>query len=264
METKSKAFDPKRIKTYYKNMKPPAIKDLLFGKEKFTDPYFPPNENSLASKTENGQYVDPTEGPGNERELCTFYPKTHHKWKRISELGQGKWEIFQDKIEFDDVKQGLISDCYFLSAIAALSEYPNLIIEKFRTTTYNRAGYYEMVLFIDGEWQVVFVDDYFPFDGDEFVFAHPSGNELWAILLEKAWAKINGGYSNISYGSVYEVLLVLTGFPSEFITNDPEKPMELYDKIEKSNIEGAVMGCGSFNSESGKDDSKNQHNHQLT
>ena len=260
METKSKAFDPKRIKTYYKNMKPPAIKDLLFGKEKFTDPYFPPNENSLASKTENGQYVDPTEGPGNERELCTFYPKTHHKWKRISELGQGKWEIFQDKIEFDDVKQGLISDCYFLSAIAALSEYPNLIIEKFRTTTYNRAGYYEMVLFIDGEWQVVFVDDYFPFDGDEFVFAHPSGNELWAILLEKAWAKINGGYSNISYGSVYEVLLVLTGFPSEFITNDPEKPMELYDKIEKSNIEGAVMGCGSFNSESGKDDSKNQHN----
>ena len=258
--SQKQSFNPKDVKMYYRNMKPPTFQELVLARRKFTDSYFPPNENSLVSKDENGDYIDPVDGYYNEQQLLQVYPKRKHSWKKISELKTGKWDVFQNRIEFDDVNQGLISDCYFLSAIAALSEYPNLIIEKFRTKTYNQAGYYEMVLFIDGEWQVVFVDDYFPFLDDDFVFAKPVENELWAILLEKAWAKVNGGYSNIAYGSVYEVLLALTGFPSEFITNDPEKPLELFEKLEKSNNEGAVMGCGSFNSESGKDDSKNQGN----
>jgi len=45
-----------------------------------------------------------------------------------------------------------------------------------------------MILFIDGEWHIVFVNDYFPYDPLQktFVAARPHHNELWAILLEKA------------------------------------------------------------------------------
>ena len=92
----------------------------------------------------------------------------------------------------DDVVQGSLGDCYFLTAISALSNYPYLIREKFRTIEYNEIGYYEVILFIDGEWQVVFIDDYFVFDIDTedhkpaFAFSKPNGLELWAVILEKA------------------------------------------------------------------------------
>ena len=254
-------FDPMSVTKYFKGMKPPNLDELRAKRTKYIDPYFPPTENSLTSKNSNGEYTDPQKGYQNERDFNSAYPRDKHGWRRISELGDGGgWKVFSDKIEPADVTQGMIGDCYLISAIAALTEYPNLIFEKFRTREYNDIGYYEMILFIDGEWQIVFVDDYFPFYGNQFVFAQPNTKEMYAILLEKAWAKVNGGYSNISYGCIFEILLLLTGFPSEIIKNDKEKPMELYNKIEDANDEGAVMGCGSYQSATGRDDTKNRGN----
>ena len=254
-------FDPMSVKKYFKNMKPPNVEELKANGKKYIDPYFPPTEYSLTSRNSNGEYIDLKNGAENERDFNSAYPKDKHSWKRICELKDShEWKLFTSKIEPDDVTQGLIGDCYFISAVAALTEYPNLIFEKFRTKEYNDIGYYEMILFIDGEWQIVFVDDYFPFYGDQFVFAQPNSKEMYAILLEKAWAKINGGYSNISYGCIFEILLLLTGFPSEIIKNEKDKPLSLYTKIENSNEEGAVMGCGSFQSATGRDDTKNRGN----
>lgn len=41
------------------------------------------------------------------------------------------------------------------------------------------------------------------------------GNELWVILLEKAWAKIYGSYDNIEGGLTRECLHDLTGAPTK-------------------------------------------------
>lgn len=40
-----------------------------------------------------------------------------------------------------------------------------------------------------------------------------NGNELWCILVEKAWAKINSDYCSINGGFARDALHDLTGAP---------------------------------------------------
>jgi calpain-15 len=51
----------------------------------------------------------------------------------------------------------------------------------------------------------VIVDDYFPVNQrGEPIFAKPSGNrEIWVMILEKCWAKLNGSYADIEGGLPY-------------------------------------------------------------
>ena len=241
----SNKLDAKKVKKYWKNQIPPNLNNLRASNQKFEDKYFPPKLCSLVSKDEYGNYIDKKNGPENERDMEEEIPTSTRGgviWKRVTEM-KPKWEMFENKIEFDDVIQGSIGDCYFLSAITALAEFPYLISEKFRTTKFDPIGYYEVILFIDGEWQIIFVDDYFPVrkNGGGFAYAKPHGNELWAILLEKVWAKVNGGYSNIIGGMVNEPVTALTGFPVDFLIHSELDSEELFDKVSKGDKEDAIM-----------------------
>jgi hypothetical protein len=86
----------------------------------------------------------------------------------------------------------------------------------------NNQCYYELILFINGEFQIVIIDDYIPFikNKNKPYFSHPNNNELWVFLLEKAWAKINGGYAKIIEGWPSDVLSCITGFNTTFLIND--------------------------------------------
>ncbi len=45
------------------------------------------------------------------------------------------------------------------------------------------------------------IDDYVSVDSNgNILFTRCHGNEIWVVLLEKAWAKINGGYNIIIGG----------------------------------------------------------------
>ena len=251
MKTIKEGLNPLSIKKYWKNLQPPDIQYLHSTKQKFIDKTFPPTLNTLFSKDNQGQFIDKVRGPENLKKIQRDVQNINDiVWKRVTELSP-KWELFQNKIEFNDVLQGSLGDCYFLSAIAALADYPYLIKEKFRTKSFNEEGYYEMIFFIDGEWQIVFLDDYFPYDKikKKFAFAAPNENELWAILLEKAWAKLNGGYSNIISGFFKEPIIALTGFPTKYLYHENEDEFELFDKIEKGNKEGTIMSSSSKNDE---------------
>ena len=52
-----------------------------------------------------------------------------------------------------------------------MTEFPEVIYQKLVSKKINFFGYYEVILFIDGEWQTVFVDDYFPFSKKKNEFA---------------------------------------------------------------------------------------------
>ena len=245
------ALNPLAIKKYYKDQMPPDINQLIQNKQKFIDPYFPPNRNSFISCDKNGNFIDRLKGQELLQEFERNVPGLINRvvWKRATEI-YNKWDIIENKVEIRDIVQGILGDCYFLSALTALTRYQYLIIEKFRTKKFNDIGYYEMILFIDGEWQVVFVDDYFPYDPQKnnFVGARPHHNELWALLLEKAWIKINGGYTNSIGGLFSEAILSLTGFPTEiFKHRNLDKQADifnLYRNIELGYKEGSIMSCG--------------------
>lgn len=72
----------------------------------------------------------------------------------------------------------------------------------------NFAGCYALKLYINGEPQVVVVDDYFPFDDrpekDSWAFGSVSGEwAIYANLIEKAIAKAIGSYEAIENGKAY-------------------------------------------------------------
>lgn len=89
---------------------------------------------------------------------------------------KGDYSIFEGSIEPQDIKQGRLGDCYFLSALASLSEYPFIIKRLFETTDISSYNYYGIWLFIDGLWECIVVDDYFPLHGGKPIFSRNNGN----------------------------------------------------------------------------------------
>ena len=107
-----------------------------------------------------------------------------------------------------------------LSALGALAEYPSLIKRIIKTEEVNEFGQYAVNFCVNGEFQVVEIDDYFPCWMDQYgkytsAFSQPRNNNLlWVLILEKAWAKVNGSYEFIIGGYEYEPISCLTGAPS--------------------------------------------------
>lgn len=118
-------------------------------------------------------------------------------------------------IEPNDIKQGQLGNCWFLCAVSCLAERPALVERIFVTKQYNEQGVYELRISKNGEWRNVIVDDYFPcFPNGGPIFSRSNGNEIWVLLLEKAYAKLHGGYKAISGGLPFEAMMDLTGCPT--------------------------------------------------
>jgi hypothetical protein len=52
---------------------------------------------------------------------------------------------------------------------------------------------------------------------------------LWVLILEKAWAKINGSYEISDGGYEYEAISCLTGAPTHFISHRTAEKNELWN-----------------------------------
>jgi len=171
-------------------------------------------------------------------------------WRRPDEFfGRGNYRVFQDKIEPNDIKQGSLGDCYFLSTIAALAEKPDRIRKLFESTEANEQGCYAVRVCDVGVWTTIIMDDQFPCSGKsrEPIFTRGNGNELWVLLLEKAWAKIYGSYARIEAGLTRECLHDLTGAPTKYYltSDDSKKNEEIWKEISAGEQKDYVMTCGS-------------------
>lgn len=120
---------------------------------------------------------------------------------------------------WSDIIQGTAGTCYIEASLAAIAEHPQLVKNIFVTQETNKAGVYAFRFYIRGKPWIVTVDDYFLFttnsNGErEPVFARIGKNkQMWAMLLEKAWAKIKGNYLMANGGFVENGLRALLGCP---------------------------------------------------
>jgi hypothetical protein len=177
------------------------------GLDNFVDTEFMPNDAAL--------YNDP------ENEV-TSAPVV---WRRPTEFLKKKPKVFAGKVQPGDVAQGALGDCWFLASLSALAEFPMLIRRCFVTQAYVEQGVYEITCFKNGRVTKVVLDDYFPCNPTtgKPCYSKAKRNELWVLLLEKAWAKIHGSYEQIEGGVAATAMMDMTGATSRafpFTTED--------------------------------------------
>ena len=215
------------------------LKKLKAAGAKFTDNEFPPSTPSLVS--------------GKDQNDIEWSPDDK-VWLRPEDFyGKGKYNMFEGGVSMDDIKQGEIGDCYFLSTLAALAEWPHRIERLLVAKEKNDQGCYAVRICDMGEWKEVILDDFFPCYADDknLSFAKGNGGELWVILIEKAWAKLYGSFAKIEAGLTREALHDLTGAPTRYFAlenmNDQQKD-KLWTEIIQGDKMDFVMTCGSYGS----------------
>lgn len=223
--------------------------DYVPGK-KFVDKNFPPNKNSLEGLDENGNEIQPhfphgAKGGVDYNEIEFYTPNEIFKNK--------KYNLFEGKIESDDVKQGeSIGNCYLMSILGNMGHRKDLIMNIFRTDTLNEDGLYQIYYYdeVDQKKKVMFVDNNFPYYSyhgkiDESMGslgAKPNGEEIWVLVLEKCYAKYEGGYANINYGTTTKELYWLTGGITRKIKTDYSW---LWQNIKVGCLKKYIMCCNS-------------------
>ena len=213
---------------YYKNEIPPDIIN-----EKFTDTFFPPSTYSLEYISDyNKNFVD-------LNEIQQFKNIT---WKRVSDIFQNnKYDLF-NTLDVDDVKQGIIGNCYFLCVLSSFAKRPEIYDKIFIDKKINQNGLYKLRFIINGIPQIIFIDDYFPTLNNKFAFAQ-SPNEFWVQLLEKAWAKLNLSYANTISGIPYEVFNCLSEAPCENISHETNSIYFLWNELIRAKDHGYYITC---------------------
>ena len=232
----------KKLK-YFKNQIPPKFSNN--NKDNYIDELFPPNNDSILG-IKNGVPVEKIEERLKKSQLEFPFDVDNIIWLRAEEIFNFQhYSIFVNDISIDDVLQGYLGNCYLMSSLAAMTNIPQLICQLFRSFQVNKFGCYEIGLNIEGEWQIILLDDYFPCSKKTRtpIFAKPNGPELWVMLLEKAWAKINGGYINITGGYASEVLSVFTSFPIETFDLLIKDIDIIWKDLKKAFEDGHIITC---------------------
>ena len=168
--------------------------------------------------------------------------KAQLKWIKPNYIfNTEKYNIFTGNELESDIEQGKLSDCYFLSAAASIADNPECIKRLIYPHTPNKEGCYSVFLNVFGMWEEVVIDHRLPVNRftNKPIFNASDRVVLWSMLLEKAYAKIHGGYANIAWGISRYSFTDLTGAPAENFFVDVKNQKQLDERFE--NIKEAVL-----------------------
>ncbi|KAJ3564439.1 hypothetical protein NP233_g8293 [Leucocoprinus birnbaumii] len=195
-------------------------------------------------RAKNRKYRDIEFDFDNDRDLCLkglvwdgeLGPITA---SRVTDI-YTKPHFFIDGAGSNDIVQGGLGDCWFLSALATAS-CSNKLIERCCVASDEKVGVYGFVFFKHGSWVPIIIDDllfvHVPkfeelskpeqllFHNDKKLYnkvAKKGGmnlyfarsgteNETWVPLIEKAYAKLHGDYASLDGGQSAEALEDMTG-----------------------------------------------------
>ena len=141
---------------------------------------------------------------------------TEVDWRRVSDMvihGLTDPKIMIEGKDEGAVVQGTLSNCWFMGALAVLATRDDLLRVCFVATKHWTRGIYTLKIYKEGQWRYVHIDDQIPCSrrGTPLYARCQNPNETWALLLEKAYAKLHLCYENLAHGWLDYALRDLTG-----------------------------------------------------
>lgn len=241
-------------------LRPRCCKGICW--DEYEDPDFPPTYQSI------GQLKgDVASG--------ILYGAGDVEWVRASEIvaaeneadGHPGAQLFEGEIEATDLHQGQIGDCWLIAAMACIAERPEIVHNCILSKSVDARGLYYFRLWNQikseegSQFVDIFIDDYIPCNKGtkEPKFAKHHNNEMWAMLLEKAFAKMYGSYAALEGGLMSWGLTAITGNPAVlfdknngrfwrsaqggYYTDDEFTDEEFFKFLHKLRRNGAFICC---------------------
>lgn len=196
-----------------------------------------------------GKLWEDPDFPANDKSLGAIPKLPPLEWKRPRDINPTA-EFIVDGFDRSDVKQGFLGDCWLLAVISSMADIPAL----FETVappgqmvnSKDYVGLFRFRFWRFGNWVEVLVDDRLPVKKgtNQLVFMHSDeSNEIWSALMEKAYAKLNGSYANLSGGTQGEAMEDMTGGLYESMDMSKMTPKDVEKDLVKFAKRCCLMGC---------------------
>merc|ERR1740117_1823698 len=205
------------------------------------DPEFPPEMQSIgaAGSTCGDTAAGLSDG-------CEMY----NKWKTMQDVAKTHGNTFSvigaSGINWNDIQQGALGNCYFLASLAAIAkQQPDIIDNMFVDRDLWSQNIFKTKWFINGKESIVTVDNMIPAGERGTFFTHqsPTG-EFWTVILAKTWAKIYGNFKAVEGGTSSTVFRAITGSGGESFTMSEQTADKLWDRLVTGTEKKFPMGAG--------------------
>ena len=186
----------------------------------------------ISAELKGNNFIDPDFSPSDSSIYAGSSVQSDEliHWRRPQDIFNDGFTLFPSEIEPNDIRPGYLENYWFLSSLSTIAERPQLVKRLFYNEEVNPDGVYRLRFCKGGEWVVVTIDDYFPcLPQGNPLYSRSYTNNLWVLLLEKAYAKLHGSYMLLKSGWSHEALLDLTGCPSENLNFDGKKARDLLE-----------------------------------
>ncbi len=205
---------------------------IYYENSTFIDCYFPPSNLSICP-------IDLI------NEIKVPYDKIY--WLRIHEIFKNKKISVCDN-EYEKMfcpNQGWIKNSNLISSLIMISKINFNIIKKLIIDiNINENGQYRIYINNKGIPTLIIIDDYFPcLKGTRLpLFVKCPHNNIWPMIIEKAFAKIYGSYYNLQKISTQEILEMLLFYKVEtiFIKLNYDYLWNVILTINKNEIRGII------------------------
>ena len=205
---------------------------IYYENSTFIDCYFPPSNTSICP-------IDLI------NEIKVPYNKIY--WLRIHEIFKDKKISIYDN-KYDKIfcpNQGWIKNSNLISSLIMISKINFNIIKKLIIDiNINEEGQCRIFINNKGIPTLIIIDDYFPcLKGTRFpLFVKCPHNNIWPMIIEKAFAKIYGSYYNLQNISTQEILEMLLFYKVEtiFIKLNYDYLWNIIFTINKNEIRGII------------------------
>lgn len=167
----------------------------------FVDETFPADARSL--------YFDPLHPPKGA------LPGISIKWRRICtgevfECDEPKY--FMNKPSSALINQGALGDGYVVNTMRIMATHPNYMNRLLVSDKMSHRGIYTFKFYKAGRWRYVHIDDQIACrqSGKVNFARNEDPNETFAMLVEKAYAKLHGCYEALIHGLIERSVLDFT------------------------------------------------------